>query len=243
MAQQSTAPKWILGCGCGCALFAGLVIASIVGAGIFGTSLFKDYVEDMRDPASRTAKATEILGASELPDGYSAHLYFKIPWVFDLVILSDGEPTVLDGDGFELAAENVGENLFVFFALRKGRMDEEEIDEMLAGRRKSNEGVNVDVGIEVDSSERLGEGEFEIASQRISYVANRGSVSLDGDRIPGIYSRILIDCPGDNLTRTGVFFKRDPEDLEGKRPLEIPGSPADEDTLREFLGHFNVCTG
>ena len=242
MAQQSNAPKWILGCGCSCALVAGLVIASIVGAGIFGTSLFKDYIEDMKDPASRAAKATEILGASQLPDGYTTHLYFKLPWVFDIVILSDGKPAEISEDGFELKAENFGEHLFIFFVLRQGRMSEDEIDDMLAGRNQGDDGVNVDVGVEVDSTEVLGKGDFDIASQRISYVAHRGRVSLDRERIPGIYSRILIDCPSDSLTRAAVFFARDPETSEGSRTLEIPGSPADEAALREFMEHFNVCS-
>ncbi|MEM7583151.1 MAG: hypothetical protein AAF560_07210 [Acidobacteriota bacterium] len=228
-----------MGLGCGCCGLVLLMIGSVVGAGFFGVSAVKDYVEDMKDPESRAAKARELLGASQLPEGYFAQFYVRIPWVFDLVVLSDGEPAVMKDDSMELQDENFGERAFIFFTIRQGKMDENDVDDMLQGRR-TNDGVEVDVGLEVAADEELASGAFDVGPQRLKYKSHRGEVSLDGKPVPGIYSRILFDCEGDTLTRAAVWFQRAPE-AESAEALAIPGSPADEAALRQFLGHFNVC--
>ncbi len=262
MANRTQATPWWVTAGCGCCGLFLLALGAIVAAGYLGVSAVKDYVEDLKDPAARAVKAGQILGASELPAGYSAQVYLRIPWVFDLVILSDGEPAVMEGDEMELEPKNFGEHVFVFFTLRQGSMDEEEIDDMLQGRR-TKDGVEIDVGFEVDVEQQLAEGAFEIGAQRISYIAYRGDVLFEGDPEPGIFSRILFDCEGDQLTRAGVWLRREAAVSEDAVPntvapntvapntvapnpmagdtLELSGSPADEASLREFLGHFDVC--
>ncbi len=232
--------------GCGCCGLVLVLIGAVVAAGFFGASAVKDYVEDLKDPASRAVKAKEILGASQLPAGYTAQIYVRIPWVFDLVVLSDGEPAVMEGDSMELEPENFGEHAFIFFTLRRGNMDEDDIDDMLQGRRTSG-GVEADVGLEVDIDEELGSGAFDIGPQRLSYVAYRGEVAFDDDPEEGIFSRILFDCEDDELTRAAVWFERTSEETAFKETTgearDISGSPADEAALRDFLGHFNVCNG
>ena len=83
-ARQRGTPLWIT-FGCGCVFLVALAIAAVVAAGYFGVSAFKGYVEDMMDPASRGVKAGEILGASRLPEGYSAQLFLRVPWLLGLV--------------------------------------------------------------------------------------------------------------------------------------------------------------
>ena len=55
-------PIWVT-IGCGCGLLVMLVIGAIVAAGFFGFSAVKGYVEDMKDPSARGAKAAKILGS------------------------------------------------------------------------------------------------------------------------------------------------------------------------------------
>ena len=50
-----------------------------------------DPVEIMAAVALREAVA-ELLGAETLPEGYNAMMTFSIPWVVDLVMLSDARP-------------------------------------------------------------------------------------------------------------------------------------------------------
>ena len=80
-------PLWLT-CGCGCLILCGLAVGALIGAGYVGTSAVKDYVESMKDPAARAAKASEILGAGQLPEGYAAQFYLRIPWVLDMVVLT-----------------------------------------------------------------------------------------------------------------------------------------------------------
>ena len=236
-ARQRGTPLWVT-IGCGCLLLIGLVIGGVVAAGYFGVTSFKGYLEDMEDPARRTARASEILGSANLPEGYSAQLFFRIPWFLDLVVLSDGQPMVVEDDGIDLEADAIGEHLFTYFKYHKGKMDEDDIERMLRGDR-SAEGVKTDLGFELESEEEISRGSFEIEEQRLAYVAHRGELDFDDGGMPGIYSQMIIDCPGDEVTRVAVWFRRDPEDAE--EPSELTGSPADEQALRSFMGHFNVC--
>lgn len=239
--QKQGTPPWVT-LGCGCCLFVLVAIGAFVAAGYFGVSAVKDYVEDLKDPAARAVKAAELLGTPQLPEGYAAQIYLRIPWVLDLVILSDGAPTVPEDDDFDFDPEHITRYAFVYFALRQGTMDEEEIDDMLRGRRAQGN-VKVDVGVEVESEEEVARGEFEIESQRLRYVAHRGEVSFGGDAVPGTYSRLLIECPGDQLTRVALWFERQPQVIGGIDTPAAPGSPADEEALREFMGHFDLCAG
>ncbi len=240
MAGKQGTPLWIT-LGCGCLLLVGLVIGAVVAAGFFGVSAFKGYVDDMKDPAVRAAKAGEILGTSSLPDGYSAQLFLRIPWVFDMVVLTDGEPMpVEEGDDFDLTPGTVGEHLFLYFKLRRKKLDEEEIERMLRGEPTSD-GIRADVGLEFEPEEELARGAFEIEPQRLAYVAHRGELDFEERDLPGIFSQVVIDCPGDDLTRVAVWFRRDPEDLAPGEVSDPAGSPADEAALRAMMAHFNVC--
>jgi len=238
MAQKQSTQWWITG-GCGCCLLLALLIGAVVAAGFFGVSSFKDYLTDLKDPVSRSARTAEILGASRLPEGYVGQVFFSIPWVFDVVILSDGEPmAIAEEDDVNLDAAAVGEHVFIYFKLRSKDMDDEDVDHMLRGEHTSG-GTRVDVGIELDPEEEIGRGAFELEPQRLRWVAHRGEIELDDD-LAGIYSRVIIDCPTDELTRVAVWFQRDPEE-PSEAAADLAGSPADEAALRTFMGHFNVC--
>ncbi len=235
--RQGT-PLWIT-IGCGCVLLLALVFGAVIAAGYFGVSAFKGYVEDMKDPSSRNARAGEILGASQLPEGYNTQLFFRVPWVIDMVMLSDGEPTVVENDDFELDEDSFGQHAFFFLILRRGEMDEEELEKMLRGEPVAD-GVRIDMGLEVDSEEELGRGVFEIPPQQLAYVAHRGELELDDRPVKGIFSQMFVTCPDDDLSRLAIWIERRGEDDEA---LEVEGSPADEEELRRFMGHFNLCAG
>ncbi len=238
MAKQRGTPLWVtLGCGCGLLVLLG--IGAVVAAGYFGVSAFKGYVEDMKDPAARAAKAGEILGAEQLPEGYTALLFLHIPWLLDTVILSDSEPAVIDGDDFELESDAVGQHLFVYFSLPEGGMDHDEFERKLRGE-VSNEGIRTDLDLDLESEQELSRGSFELGDQALSYVGHRGELDLNDGDVDGIFSQVLIDCPGDDLTRAAVWFQRGDEHDSGPN-AEIGDTPADENTLRRFMDHFSVC--
>lgn len=246
MAQKRGNQLWIT-CGCGCLVVVALAIGGMIAAGYLGVSGFESYLTDLKDPAARTARAAEILGASRLPEGYVGQLFVSIPWFFDLVILSDGEPMVIaDEADADLDAATVGDNLFLYFKIRSDEADDEDIDRMLRGERTSD-GVQADIGIELDPDEELGRGAFELEPQSLRWVAHRGEIELAHEDLQGIYSRVIIDCPRDARTRVAVWFRRDAEEaaaaaagLAGSA-AGLAGTPDDEVALKELMGHFNLC--
>ncbi len=241
MAKPRGTPLWAT-VGCGCCLLVLLVIGGLTIAGFFGVSKFKGYIEDMKDPEARSAKAAEILGAEQLPEGYTAHIFLRIPWVVDIVMASDSEPVVIEDDEFELESAAIGEHLLVYFSLRMGNMDHEDFERMLRGER-SADGVKTDIDLEIEPGEELGRGSFELGRQELSYVAFTGELQLDDGDVEGIYSQVLIDCPGDKVTRAAVWFQRGGERISQEDLIETDGTPADEETLRRFMDHFDVCGG
>ncbi len=240
MANRKSTSLWAT-IGCGCGLLVLMAVGAMVAAGYFGVSAFKGYVDDMKDPLARTTRASEILGAERFPEGYTAHLFLRIPWLVDMVVASDSEPVAIgEDDDFELESNTVGQHLFVYLAIRGSDMDHDELERMLRGE-SSSEGVQTDLDLELESEQELSRGSFELGNQELSYVGHYGELDLDDGDIDGIFSQVLIECPGDDLTRAAVWFERGGERVAETDGFEIIGTPADEDTLRRFMDHFDVC--
>ncbi len=246
-AEKGTSP-WIYA-GCGCAGCFGLGVLAVIATTFFGVSMFKDYVEDIGDPAVQTERAEKLLGVDSLPADYHARLVFRIPWVFDAAILTDGPvPEITaseDLDDFEpLSGENLGVHAFIYLAVRAGASDEGDLDAVFGGRRSGGRGRrpgrdHIDLGSQFDSREELSRGSFDLDPGEVSYVGHRGELETeDGQRVDGVYSQMKIDCPGDRKLRYAVWFERAPDDADP----DPAGTPADEDALRGFLGHFHLCT-
>ena len=239
MTNRRGTPLWVT-VGCGCGLLVALVIGAVLVAGYFGASAFKGYVEDMKDPAARSAKAGEILGSEQLPEGYTAHLFLHVPWLIDMVILSDSEPLAVEGDDFELESGAVGDHLFVYFALPRADLDHQELTDMLQGKAHA-EGVKTDIDLELESDRELSRGSFELGRQQLSYVGHLGELDLDDGDVEGVYSQVLIDCQDNESTRAAVWFQRGGERVSDSDRVEISGTPADETALSAFMAHFDVC--
>ena len=88
--QQGTSPWVFVGCGCGLAVL--LIGLALGGLAYFGYQGAKQFEADMKDPAARTDRVLEILGAEDLPEGYHAVMGMSVPLVMDIAILSDREP-------------------------------------------------------------------------------------------------------------------------------------------------------
>lgn len=233
--RQGTSP-WV-SVGCGCCLLVLLIIGAIMAAGMFGAAAFKGYIDDMKDPTARGVKAAEILGVDELPEGYTAHVYLRVPWLFEMVVASDSEPVEFEDDDFELESDAVGRHLLVFFSIPQSDMDHDDLEDMLRGKRTS-EGVKTDIDLEFEVDEELSRGSFELGDQELSYVGYRGELELDDGDVEGIYSQVLVDCPRSDRTRAFIWFQRADSDAESNGH---DGTPADEETLRRFMSHFDVC--
>lgn len=233
--KQGTSP-WVY-IGCGCVVLLILAIGGCFAAGFFGFTKIKGFVEELEDPVKREERVRQILGADELPEGYHAQMFFRVPFIMEMVILSDGEPLEFEAGRGEpkVDVEHLGDHVFMFFSMRDMGGNRREMERWFEGETGRPGDINFDV--DFHSIELLGRGEFEVGAQSLRYRAHRGRVEHED----AIYTMLLIDCPEADRMRMGFFWLR-LEPATGETP-ELAGTPADEAVLREFMGHFNLCAG
>lgn len=240
-AKRQTSP-WIY-IGCGCAVLIGLIAVAMVGAGYLGFAKFKGYIEEMEDPAAREARARDILGAETLPAGYQAEMFFGIPLLLDLVVLSGGEAVFEAIPGHESVLDDEGvRRIFFYLRLRRWNEERAELERFFDGTTDRLDRIgNADSGFRLRSRETIGRGAFELPPQQLRYVAQRGELRTQDEDNEGIYAALLIDCPGDNEMRFALWFLPEDEPPAEATPAALAGTPADEDALRAFMGHFQLC--
>ncbi|HEX9732655.1 MAG TPA: hypothetical protein VGG06_11800 [Thermoanaerobaculia bacterium] len=243
MAKKSTSPWVYVGCGCLGAVVLG--IGACIGLGVVGTRFARNLEAELKDPALRQERAREILGADELPEGFHAQLHVSVPWIFEMVVLSDGEPVEYRDDGdADLEARHLGDNAFVYLAMPDLGDAREDFERLLEGR-DSRDLENVQFDLDFRSEELLGRGEIDLPPQHVRYATHRGEFRDGRERSPGVYSVLLVDCPGSSKVRAGFYWQRRPEQapaLEAGPGADLGGTPY-EDALRAFLGHFQLCGG
>ncbi len=242
MAKKSTSPWMYVGCGCfGC---AALVIGGFMGLGLFGAKVARDFEAELRDPVKREERARQILGAETLPAGFHAQLHFKIPLLLELVVLSDGEPIGFDDHGgAEIQSEQLGENAFIYLAMRDVGDSREDFERILEGDTRHLDDVQID--LDFRSEEVLGRGEFDIAVQHLRYVTHRGEFRDRRESSTGTYSVLLVDCPRSSKIRAGFYWQlheegQEADGLAAGTGGELAGTPYEEE-LRRFMSHFELC--
>ncbi len=238
MAKKTTSPWVYVSCGCfGC---AALVIGGFLGMGLFGAKLARDFEAEMRDPVMREQRAREILGAEELPAGFSAQLHFKIPLFLEMVVLSDGEPLGFHDDGnAEVESEQLGENAFIYLAMSAIGDVREDFERILEGDIEHLESVDVD--LDFRSEKVLGRGEIDIPPLSLRYATHLGEFHDRRGSSTGTYSVLLADCPGSSKIRAGFYWQRqESEELAEADGGDLEGT-AYEERLRQFMSHFALC--
>lgn len=246
-------------CGCGCAVLAVLLVGVIAAIGFSGARAFKDFADTMKDPVAREARVLEILGAERLPEGLHAQVYLRIPYVVELVILTDGP--VLTEDEEDRAFREADQ---VVMVLRSRSLEgsKESLDRYLEGQSKKPAFFdNVDVDFDFRPDQVVGRGRLDVGDQTVHWIAHSGELERDGDRAPGVMALAGIDCPNDEKLRVVTWFVRSPNtESADEAPGDAtpgdatpagadapaaaaPGSPADEVALSYLLGHFDLCSG
>ncbi|MDA8015826.1 MAG: hypothetical protein MPN21_00130 [Thermoanaerobaculia bacterium] len=240
MSKNNGVPAWVwIGCGCGLCIL--LLIGGAMALGLAGVSFFTRAVDKMADPAMRHEAVVELLGAEGgLPDGYHAHSIFSFPFALKLASLSDGpEPETADGASFEEKAEmmvnmipradDLGEHTFIYLEAKSMREDQ-RIDDILGGERAGGT-TSIDLGLEFDFDESLGEGSLEAAGTTVDWRAARGTLGMFSGSTEAQWVAVRFRCGGE-VPRAGVWIEHPP----GDEPLAELGR------LRDFLDHFSPCS-
>lgn len=256
-------PAWVW-IGCGCLLFPLAIVVAVGGFGFFAVNYGKGVIDKMADPEKRTAAAIEALGAKSLPEGWHVRTYFGL-FGFNMVALGDGTPPPPPaGDTFEEKARsvenldlgNLADNQRIFFYMKLDKNNENTIEEILNGKSRGGNGMNLDLGVRFNDARELSRGDLQVAGQRVAFVGKAGTLETKhGANERVVYSELSFDCP-DQIRRLAIFFERQAGEgqLKGARPDGYPpaeaapdaaaafaGTPADPGTLQPFLDHFAVC--
>ncbi len=238
MSTTQNRSPWVY-VGCGCAIIFALVVVAVVGAGFLGFRGLKEYAEGMKDPAARAERTLEVLGGDALPAGYHAQLYFSIPFVLEMALLTDGTPvTEDDSEGLRDY-----QNLVFFLKVRKFDKSD-DFDRYLDGKEDRPRIFDqIDVDFDFDTGEPIDRGSFEVGDQSLRWVAQTGNLDTDLADYDGILALAGVDCPKrDDRVRILAWFQRhDDLDLEALQTDRI-GTPADGEALRGIASHFDVCS-
>ncbi len=232
MAPRGTSPWMYVGCGCVGAI--ALATLTCVGLGYWGVKTAEQYEQTLRDPAARDAKAKVLLGADTLPVGYQARLFFHLPMVLKIVILSDGpassaqpstEPSDPSSpDKFELDLADLGRNTLFFFESQDFDQERDKLRSYLRGEAKE---ADLDIKLDVDFKPEavLLRGELEHPPMQVTYTTFSGELdSREGD-LPGLYTMALLDCPQSRRLRLLVWFQRSSDELTPPLPNGAPAVP------------------
>ncbi|MEO1365672.1 MAG: hypothetical protein AAFX50_00755 [Acidobacteriota bacterium] len=222
-----------------------LGIGAIGGLGFLGFSQFKSVVEDMADPLARDEATMRLLGAEALPEGWHSHVFFQVPFLMKIAILTDGpESESIEGsfeekaealENMRLRRDDLGRNIFLYFEVR-GRGDE-PIEDLVAGRRTGNgtTTTQVDLDLEIEPDVPLGDGAFTLQGEELmEWRAQTGTMQVVGGELAGIYAAVSISC-ADGRTSDALWFQGH-EVPEAPAAAEAPGVGADGETAVEDPG-------
>lgn len=218
--------KIAFGCALGCAVVVLLMAAAAAACGVWVWREGAQMRDEAADPELRSARALEVLGVSQVPDGYHVMAAFAVPFVMQTAILSDVPP---DAEG---SVEGFNERGFVYFEMLGFGQDEQQLRDYFEGRT-DDIGVLRDNGIQTDIDEVLERGVLELPGASAMYVTQRGRVRVNRFNDEGLSALALIDCPQDEKRRIAMWFGPEAED--------IAGTPADPAALRAFLAQFGFC--
>lgn len=238
MAKNNGVPAWVwIGCGCGLCIL--LLVGGLAALGFAGFSFFNRAVDKMADPEKRQEAVVELLGADGgLPEGYHAHASFEFPFALKLATLSDGpEPLAPEGASFEERAEmmvnmipradSLGEHSFIFVEA-KGIGADQRLEDILGGERAG--GKSIDLNLDFEFDELLGDGTLEAAGTNVRWRAARGTLGMLSGRVDAQWVAVRFLC-GDNLPREALWIEHPPQ----AAPLAEP------ERLTTFLNHFSPC--
>lgn len=240
--SQSRYTVWhFIGCGCTVLVLLGLLVAG--GAIFFGKQMVEGIKAGIEDPEVRAARAREILGYEDLPEGYYPGISISFPFVMQMAALGDHElPDSEDLSKNEMESEIArslfGQRGFFFVKVRGKGGDESEGD--LASE------MNIDLDFDLDRA--LADGSVEAGGGEVSFVAHSGTIRGGDERLPAIINEMVVTCLSDPYGRKALWFVAVSEEMnerfvptEAVEPEDVVGTPADPEAVKAFLDHFDLC--
>ena len=220
--------------GIGCVVIVGFLAVSIGACSIWGYSEMQRFQREGRDPVARRDSVLEVLGATELPEGYYPMRALSVPFLMDLAMLTDIEQADDEDD------PEFGDRGLLYVKMFRLGQNEEELRDYFEGRT-DDANVLEDSGINIDVDEIIHRGAMEIGDADLMYVIQRGNVSMGRRDGGGLASMTLIECDSDSRMRIAIWFVPDPDPDAAAVDLDMAGTPGDPEAMREFFAHFELC--
>lgn len=246
--------------GCGCAVLGILGLLGIGSCVYFGWRTANDMQETMTDPVAREAKVRELLGYDELPEGYVPGFALSVPFIMDMAAVGDRELPA--GDRMSVESDDVFEERgFLYFRMRRfgsfddaeGETDydfdaEEELSrgeieaagarvEYTAQRGTSYAGDQPIPSIAAEMTFDCGDRYHRFGVWFVRIGADEESVEAEVEAADG---ETEAEAEGEMMAEADTEPEAAEDSTEEPEP-DYTGTPADEDALREFLDHFDVC--
>ena len=233
--EQRTSPWVFIGVGCLVALL--VLVAIVVGIGWLGFRQIQQMQETLENPEARTEEAIEMLGTTEIPEGYYAIMALSVPFLMDTVLLSDREP---DENG---QIEGFDESGFIYVKTLTFGEQEQELRDFFEGRTEDSN-ILRQQPVRVSADEVIGRGSFELPGRTLRWVGSRGEIAAgSGSELgEGLASMILVECPDDDRMRLGIWFGPDPDPDTPVEEADFTGTVVDEAEIRRFMEPLDVCS-
>lgn len=218
--------------GIGCGVLAVGVIAVVATVGLLTMRWASEVSESMTNPDVRREKALDILGAERLPDGFDASTAFSIPFVGQIVSLSDRAP------GPDGRIEGFDEKGFAYVDFRD-LGQREDLERMYASESIEEE-LFQHVELDFRDIELVNRTSSRTAEYDLEFLAFWGDLEVSGDSFAGFASISWIQCPRDERVRLAILFQKQPGS-DGSPPAELKGTAADPESLQDLLSGFKPC--
>lgn len=224
----------------GCSVLA---VAGIAVAGYFLYQQAKTIQENLENPEPRTL---EMLGLESMPEGYYANFAFSIPFIMDMVIMSNEDGSLANSEGKK--QDPFGKMGFFYFKFLKIGKDSADLQNYFEGKT-DNDKVLRENGVNIDVDEVLKRGVFTLNGNQVYYLSQRGSISSNGANANGLNTLMLIQCPNDKKMRLGIWYgpdsQNDVEDTSGNTNddlnASLEGTVADLNEVQAFMEQFSFC--
>jgi hypothetical protein len=229
--RRGTSPLVYVLLGCGAVAFFG-VLAAGIGFYLLARQVDEAALEQQANPELRTAKATDVLHAERLPDGYYAVAALRSP-LLDLVLLGD-LPAQPSGK-----ASGFRERGFIYRRVAGEPSQLNPIRSFVMGQT-NNSSVLRAANVDLATNAIIRRGTLDLQGDSILYCVQRGEMTVKSAHVLGLQAISVVDCR-DRQTRIAVWFGPDPSPGTPVAQFDVAGTVADEKELRAFLSHFRMC--
>lgn len=223
--------------GVGCLAVVIAVLLGVCALGYFAVRTGKNMVRQFTDPEVRRQRVLEALGAEQLPEGWKPAFALSVPFVMDVAVIGDVVP------GEDGKIKDFGERAFVFLSLSGGFVrgeEEKRLERFFAGQGGDLGSIRVE-NLDFTQREVIGISRSETHGTPVDVVAVLAQVRTEKGPEERLLAAMRIRCAGDARTRIGLWFEPPPPGIDKVSDIDLTGTNADPDRVREFLDQFRLC--